>query len=90
MGTSVALSSRRRRQRNHSAEFKAHIVAACSKPDVSSASVAIANGINPSLVRQWVKDADGEREEVEAVEAAKSVKPPATKLCRCRSPRRAA
>ena len=80
MDTTVALSDGRRRRRKHSAEFKAHVVAACSKPGVSSASVAMANGINANLVRRWVKDAEGEREDVEAIEAAKPVKRPATKF----------
>jgi transposase len=79
MDTSVALSDGRRRRRKHSAEFKAHVVAACSKPGVSSASVAMANGINANLVRRWVKDAEGEHD-VEAVMAPKAVKPPAAKF----------
>jgi len=33
-------------------------VAACSKPGVSSAAVAMANGINANLVRRWVKEAE--------------------------------
>ena len=83
MDTTIALSDGRRRRRKHSGEFKAHVVAECSKPGVSSASVAMANGINANLVRRWVKDAEGEREEVEtvkAVEAAKSEKPRMTKF----------
>ena len=58
MDTSIALSQGRRRRRMHSPEFKAHIVAACSKPGVSSAAVAMANGINANLVRRWVKEAE--------------------------------
>jgi len=58
MDTNVALSAGRRRRRKHSPEFKAHVVAACSKPGVSSASVALANGINANLVRRWVRDAE--------------------------------
>ena len=58
MDTSVALSQGRRRRRIHSLEFKAHIVAACCKPGVSSAAVAMANGINANLVRRWVKEAE--------------------------------
>lgn len=61
MDTSVALSQGRRRRRVHSAEFKAHIVAACCQPGVSSASVAMANGINANLVRRWVKEVEVER-----------------------------
>jgi len=77
MDTSVALSDGRRRRRKHSAEFKAHVVAACSKPGVSSASVAMANGINANLVRRWVKDAE---DDVEAVVAPKAVKPTVAKF----------
>lgn len=58
MDTTVALSQGRRRRRVHSAEFKAHIVAACCQPGVSSAAVAMANGINANLVRRWVKEAE--------------------------------
>ncbi len=58
MDTSIALSQGRRRRRIHSDEFKAHIVAACCKPGVSSAAVAMANGINANLVRRWVKEAE--------------------------------
>ncbi len=58
MDTSIALSQGRRRRRIHSAGFKAHIVAACCKPGVSSAAVAMANGINANLVRRWVKEAE--------------------------------
>jgi transposase len=81
MDTSVALSGGRRRRRTHSAEFKAHVVAACSKPGVSSASVAMANGINANLVRRWVKDAEGvERDDVGEVVATKRVNVPAPKF----------
>lgn len=62
MDTSIALGQDRRRRRIHSAEFKAHIVAACCKPGVSSASVAMANGINANLVRRWVKEAEVDAE----------------------------
>lgn len=58
MATFVALSEGRRRRRIHSAEFKTHIVAACCKPGVSTASVAMANGINANLVRRWVKESE--------------------------------
>ena len=80
MDTSIALSSGRRRRRKHSAEFKAHVVAACSKPGVSSASVAMANGVNANLVRRWVKDTEAEREDVAQAGATKPVTRPATKF----------
>ena len=45
---------RGRRRRTHSAEFKAHVVAACRHPGVSIASVAMANGVNANLARRWM------------------------------------
>jgi transposase-like protein len=44
----------RRRRRTHSAEFKAKVVAACRKPGVSMAAVALAHGLNANLLRRWV------------------------------------
>jgi transposase len=48
----------RRRRREHSTEFKAQVVAACSSPGVSIAAVAMANGVNANLARRWVLDAE--------------------------------
>ncbi len=45
-----------RRQR-HSAEFKAKVVAVCSQPGVSMASVALADGLNANLLRRWSVEA---------------------------------
>lgn len=50
----------RRRRRHHSAEFKADAVAACSRPGVSIAAVALANGVNANLLRRWVLAAEGD------------------------------
>lgn len=44
----------RRRRRTHSADFKAKVVAACRKPGVSIAAVALDNGLNANLLRRWV------------------------------------
>ena len=44
----------RRRRRIHSVEFKANIIAACKHPGVSTAAVAMANGVNANLVRRWI------------------------------------
>jgi transposase-like protein len=44
----------RRRRRTHSTEFKAKVVAACRKPGVSIAAVALNNGLNANLLRRWV------------------------------------
>lgn len=43
-----------RRRRRHSAEFKAQLIEECRRPGVSMASVAMANGINANLLRNWV------------------------------------
>lgn len=53
-----------RRRRRHSAEFKAQLVAACRRPGVSSAAVALAHSVNANLLRRWV--AEAERDEVTA------------------------
>jgi transposase len=52
------VSEGRRRRREHSAEFKAQVVAACIAPGVSSAAVAMAHGLNPNLARRWVREAE--------------------------------
>lgn len=44
----------RQRRRKHSAEFKAKVVAACRKPGVSIAAVALAHKLNANLLRRWV------------------------------------
>jgi len=56
--TAIQLPGRRTRRR-HSASFKASIVSACRQPGVSLAAVALANGLNPNMVRRWVARADG-------------------------------
>ncbi len=45
-----------RRRRHHDAEFKAKIVGASLQPGISIAAVALANEINPNLLRRWVKE----------------------------------
>lgn len=47
----------RRRRRRHSPEFKAKVVAACLRPDVSIAAVALSNRLNANLLRRWVVEA---------------------------------
>ena len=64
----------RRRRREHSAEFKAQVVAACSAPGVSNAAVAMAHGLNPNLARRWVREAE-RRGGGALVKAAKSAVP---------------
>jgi transposase-like protein len=49
----------RDRRRKHSDEFKATVVAQCSRPGVSIARVALRHGLNANLLRKWV--VNGER-----------------------------
>jgi len=44
----------RRRRRRHSDEFKARVIAACRKPGVSIAGVALDHRLNANLLRRWV------------------------------------
>jgi len=64
------LETGRRRRRKHSAEFKAEAVAACRRPGVSIAAVAMQRSINANLLRRWVVEA--ERAEPGAVGPAKT------------------
>lgn len=61
MGTSqINLPSPGRRRGRYSEAFKAQIAAACEEPGVSTAAVALANGLNANLVRRWVALSRGE------------------------------
>jgi transposase len=61
----------RRRRREHSAEFKAQVVAACNSPGVSIAAVAMAHGVNANLARRWVNEAERRRSDTSAVVATR-------------------
>lgn len=45
-----------RRRRRHSDAFKAKVVTACLQPGVSTASVALAHGLNANLLRRWIAE----------------------------------
>lgn len=45
--------------RRHSAEFKARVIELACQPGVSTAAVALANGLNANMLRRWVREADG-------------------------------
>ena len=51
----------RRRRRRHSAESKAEAVGACQQSGVSIAAVALARGLNASVLHRWVKEAERSR-----------------------------
>ena len=54
MNTSEHGYGDRRGRRQHSAEFKARVVAACRRPGVSIAAVALEHRLNANLLRRWV------------------------------------
>lgn len=54
----VKLPAKKRRGR-YSNEFKRELVKACEAPGVSTASVALANGVNANLLRRWVSEFRG-------------------------------
>ena len=59
----------RRRRRRHSPEFKAAVVAECSRRGVSIAAVALANGLNANLVRRWVVEQERSGAVVQAAQS---------------------
>ena len=48
----------RRRRRRHSAEFKASVIQECMRPGVSMAAVALAHGLNATMLRKWVTESE--------------------------------
>jgi transposase len=50
----IQMPMARRRRGRHTDEFKRQIVAACREPGVSTAAIALANGLNTNMVRRWV------------------------------------
>ena len=42
-----------RRRGRYSDEFKRQVIAACLEPGVSTAAIALANGLNANLARRW-------------------------------------
>ena len=58
MDTNLLEGPGRRLRRKHSAEFRAAVIRACRQPGVSMASVALANGLNATMVRKWVVEAE--------------------------------
>jgi transposase-like protein len=57
MNTNIFEAPAGRQRRKHSAQFKAALIQACSKPGISMAAVALANGLNANMLRKWVKEA---------------------------------
>ncbi len=56
--TGQVIGTGRRRRRSHSELFKAETVGECQQPGVSIAAIALSRGVNASVVRRWVKEAE--------------------------------
>ena len=56
--TGQVIGTGRRRRRTHSELFKAETVGECQQPGVSIAAIALSHGLNASVVRRWVKEAE--------------------------------
>jgi transposase len=52
----IQLPGAGRRRGRYSDEFKRQIMAACKQPGVSTAAVALANGLNANLLRRWISE----------------------------------
>jgi transposase len=51
-----------RRRGRYSNDFKRQVVAACLAPGVSTAAIALSNGLNANLVRRWVVESSPRRD----------------------------
>lgn len=60
----------RRRRRRHSDEFKASVIQECMRPGVSMAAVALAHGLNATMLRKWVTASERQGMPSQAVAAA--------------------
>ena len=47
-----------RRRGRYSEAFKAQVITAARQPGVSTAAVALANGLNANLLRRWVSESE--------------------------------
>ena len=47
-----------RRRGRYSEAFKTHVVTAARQPGVSTAAVALANGLNANLLRRWISESE--------------------------------
>jgi transposase len=52
----MGLEKPKRCRRTHSKEFKDELVGACAEPGISISGIALANGVNPNLLRRWMRE----------------------------------
>ena len=55
-----------RRRGRYSEAFKTQVVTAARQPGVSTAGVALANGLNANLLRRWISESESPRAVVRA------------------------
>jgi transposase len=54
--SAIQLPDAGRRRGRYSNEFKRNAIDACKQPGVSTAAVALANGLNANLLRRWISE----------------------------------
>jgi len=54
--TDIQIPAAGRKRGRYPSSFKAQLVAACAEPGVSTAAIALANGLNANLLRRWVSE----------------------------------
>ena len=62
----IPISAARRRRGRYSEAFKTQVVTAARQPGVSTAAVALANGLNANLLRRWISESESPRAVVRA------------------------
>ena len=57
----IPISAAGRRRGRYSEAFKTQVVTAARQPGVSTAAVALANGLNANLLRRWISESQSPR-----------------------------
>ena len=50
------METKRVARRNHSAEFREQVLAACREPGASVAAIAMRNGLNANVIYRWLRE----------------------------------
>ncbi|MCY0389998.1 transposase, partial [Robbsia sp. Bb-Pol-6] len=58
MHTIAEEAPRGRTRRTYSASFRAELIEQCRQPGVSCSAVAVSHGMNPNVLRRWIKEID--------------------------------
>ena len=74
MHTSVIqLPGAGRKRGRYSDEFKRQVMAACKQSGVSTAAVALANGLNANLLRRWISESQARLSKPAAAKQTKAL-----------------